>query len=50
MPNKKLVWDKISQELADGGYSKKQKYSKIHDGNKKHRSALMNYSLKYAII
>ena len=46
MHNKKLVWDKISQGMADGGYSRsaqqcrvkinnlKQKYRKIRDGNK----------------
>ena len=46
MHNKQLVWDKISQGMADGGYSRsvpqccvkinnlEQKYCKIHDGNK----------------
>ena len=46
MHNKKLVWDKISQGMADGGYSRsaqqcrvkinnlKQKCHKIRDGNK----------------
>ena len=46
MHNKKLVWDKISQGMADGGYSRsaqqcrvkinnlKQNYRKIRDGNK----------------
>ena len=46
MHNKKLIWDKISQGMADGGYSRsaqqcrvkinnlKQKYRKIRDGNK----------------
>ena len=46
MHNKKLVWDKISQGIADEGYSRsaqqcrvkinnlKQKYRKIRDGNK----------------
>ena len=46
MHNKKLIWDKISQGMADGGYSRsaqqcrvkinnlKQKYLKICDGNK----------------
>ena len=46
MHNKKLVWDKIRQGMAEGGYSRsaqqwrvkinnlKQKYRKIHDGNK----------------
>ena len=44
MQNKKLVWEKISQGTADGGYSRsaqqcrvkinnlKQKYRKIRDG------------------
>ena len=46
MHNKKLVWDKISQGMADRAYSRstqqyrvkinilKQKYCKIRDGNK----------------
>ena len=46
MHNKKLVWDKISQRMADGEYSRsaqqcrvkinnlQQKYRKIRDGNK----------------
>ena len=46
MHNKKLVWDKMSQGIADGGYSRsaqqcrvkvnnlKEKYRMIRDGNK----------------
>ena len=46
MHNKKLVWDKIIQGVADGGYSRsaqqcrikvnnlKEKYRMIRDGNK----------------
>ena len=46
MHNKKLIWDKISQGMANGGYSRsaqqcrvkinnlKQKYLKICDGNR----------------
>ena len=45
MHNKKLVWDKISQGMADEGYSRSaqqcrvninnlKKYRKIRDGNK----------------
>ena len=54
MQNKKLVWEKISQGTADGGYSRsaqqcrvkinnlKQKYRKIRDG----RHFVFNFRLR----
>ena len=37
MHNKKLVWDKISQRIADGGYSRSAKQCRVKINNLKQK-------------